>query len=631
MSKQRQATATALTVGALGVVFGDIGTSPLYALQAIFGPTGQNLAITRLNVLGILSLVIWSVTLVVSVKYVCFIMHAHNSGEGGVLAQTALLRNAKLRKKQKLLFVLLGLFGVALFYGDSVITPAISVLSAVEGLNIITPDFRSVIVPATLIILTSLFWLQRYGTGLIGKLFGPIMLLWFAMIGAAGLYQVWQHPDILHALLPISAVHFINAHPLASFIAMGAVVLAITGAEALYADMGHFGRKPISRAWFIFVFPALALCYLGQGVVLLQNPNATQGIFFHLFPVNLQLPAILIATIATVIASQSVISGAFSLTRQAIQLGLLPKLLIKHTSDRSEGQIFIPFVNLLLFVAVCLLVVGFGSSEHLANAYGIAVSGTLLADTLLFSAVLYFLWHKPRAVAIAFAAFFGTIDLIFVSSSITKVAHGGWIPLLIAACVLVVIHTWIYGQKIVSRKRHFQEGKLADFIEDIHSAKRKIARIPGQAVYIGHHPSFAPQAFRTTVEELHELHEKVVIVFVETLPIAHVPQDKRAVFNGLKYNDGISELRLSYGFHDLPNIPRDLELSRHLSSELDFNPKHASYFISLTKVLPHKRPAFLTGWRDTLYCLLANNSQSRTDFYHLPINQTVEFRSLIEL
>jgi len=612
-------------------VFGDIGTSPLYALQAIFGSSGQSLDVNRLNVHGIISLIIWSVMLVVSVKYVGFIMRAHNSGEGGVLAQTALLKSSHLKAHQKWIFVAIGLVGVALFYGDSVITPSISVLSAVEGLTVITPDFRALVVPATLIILSSLFWLQRYGTSLIGKLFGPVMLLWFAVIGTAGAWQIWQHSDILTSLSPTSAIAFCTAHPLLAFVAMGAVVLAITGAEALYADMGHFGRKPISRAWFLVVFPALALCYMGQGALLLEGSGVTPGMFFHLFPVNLQLPAILLATLATVIASQSVISGAFSLTRQAIQLNFLPKLLIRHTSDKAEGQIFIPLVNFFLFAAVSILVISFGSSEKLANAYGIAVSGTLLADTLLFAAVLYFLWRKPLAIAAAFIAIFATIDLIFVSSSATKLLHGGWIPLFLAACILIVIGTWQHGQKIVTRKRHYQEGKLEAFINDIRSGEKPIIRVPGQAVYIGHHPGFTPLALRTTVEELHELHEKVVVVFIETLPIAHVPQDQRATFNGLKYNDGISELRLAYGFHDLPNIPRDLKQVRHLSPELDFDSKDASYFISLTTVLPKSKPAFLTGWRDSLFCMLANNSLSRTDYYRLPINQTVEVRTLIEL
>jgi KUP system potassium uptake protein len=398
--------------------------------------------------------------------------------------------------------------------------------------------------------------------------------------------------------------------------------------------MGHFGRKPISRAWFLAVFPALAFCYMGQGAVLLQGAqnteNIAQGVLFRLFAPGLQLPVILLAMLATVIASQAVISGAFSLTRQAMQLNFLPKLLIRHTSDRTEGQIYIPFVNLLLFLMVSLLVITFGSSANLANAYGIAVSGTLLADTLLFTAVLYYLWRKPLILAAAFAVIFASIDLLFVSSSAAKVLHGGWIPLLVAGFVLAIIITWQHGQKIITRKRHYREGGLEDFIETIHASRKPMVRTPGQAIYIGHHPGFTPLALRTAVEELHELHEKVVIIYIETLPIAHVPQDQRATFDGLRYNDGISELRLAYGFHDLPNIPRDLKLVRHLSPELDFDAKDAAYFISLTKVVPHRKVRFF-GWRDALFCLLANNSLSRTDFYHLPVDRTVEMRTIIEL
>jgi KUP system potassium uptake protein len=628
--KKRPALA-ALTLGALGVVFGDIGTSPLYALQAVFSRSGQGLATNPPNIYGILSLIIWSITLVVSIKFVGFLMQAHNGGEGGVMAQVALLKGSKaLSRHSKWLVVAIGLIGVSLFYGDSAITPAISVLSAVEGMKIITPSLSTYVVPVTVTILALLFWLQKYGTNLIGKLFGPVMLLWFITIGLAGSWQIWQHPSVLGALSPLRAIGFFAEQPVLAFVAMGAVILAITGAEALYADMGHFGRGPISRAWFLLVFPALALCYMGQGALLLDQPHLTQGIFFHLFSPDLQLPVVLLATIATVIASQSVISGAFSLTRQAIQLNFLPKLVIHHTSDRAEGQIYIPFVNFLLFAAVIVLVITFGASERLAGAYGIAVSGTLLADTLLFSSVLYFLWRKPASLVFCFGVFFLAVDLLFISASAGKILHGGWIPLLIAGIILVVVDTWQDGQRIVTKKRRFQEGKLEKFIDDVHNRKLPVVRVPGQAVYIGHHPGFTPLALRTAVEDLHELHDKVVIIFVETLPVAHVPQDQRASFDGLKYNDGISQLRLSYGFHDLPNIPRDLKAVRRLSPELDFDVADAAYFISLTKVLVGKRH-ILAYWRKSLYCLLANNSLSRSDYYKLPINQTVEVRTLIEL
>jgi KUP system potassium uptake protein len=629
VTKKRKALAT-LTLGALGVVFGDIGTSPLYALQAIFG-RDHSLVANPQNIYGILSLIIWAITLVVSVKFVGFLMQAHNGGEGGVMAQVALLKSSdRIKKRTKWLVVAIGLVGVSLFYGDSAITPAISVMSAVEGLKVITPSLGSVVVPITVTIIVLLFWLQKYGTSLIGKVFGPVMCIWFLTIGLAGALQVWQHPDMLRALSPLKAVDFFVNQPVIAFVAMGAVILAITGAEALYADMGHFGRGPISRAWFFLVFPALVLCYMGQGALLLYQPYPVQGVFFHLFPLGLQPVIIVLATIATVIASQSVISGAFSLTRQAIQLNFLPKLFISHTSDRAEGQIYIPFVNFLLFVAVILLVIFFGASEKLANAYGIAVSGTLMADTLLFSSVLYFLWRKPAAAVFAFGVCFLMLDLLFIGSSASKIFHGGWIPLLIAVAILIVIDTWQDGQRIVTKKRRMQEGPLEQFIEDIHRRRLPVVRIPGQAVYIGHHPGFTPLALRNAVEDLHELHEKAVIIFVETLPVPHVPEEQRAEFDGLKYNDGISQLRLRYGFHDLPNIPRALKAVRKLSPELDFDANRAAYFISLTRVLVGRRH-ILAYWRKSLYCLLANYSLSRGDYYNLPINQTMEVRTLIEL
>jgi KUP system potassium uptake protein len=620
----------ALTLGALGVVFGDIGTSPLYALQAVFGRYGLHLAITPRNVYGIISLVIWAITIIVSIKYICFIMRAGNKGEGGIMALVALIKNDKLPFYRRWLFIFLGLAGVALFYGDSTITPAISVLSAVEGLKTVSPGLDVWIMPITLALLAMLFWVQQYGTAVIGRLFGPVMLTWFGVIGLAGAWRVWEHPEAAQAVSPLAAVQFVQAEPLAAFAALGAVILAVTGAEALYADMGHFGREPIARAWFLAVFPALILCYTGQGAVILSQPLSGHTPFMALFPPALTIPVVLLATAATLVASQSVISGAFSLTRQAIQLGFLPRMRVVHTSVREIGQIYIPFINVLLFLIVTLLVVSFGSSARLAHAFGIAVSGTLAIDTILFLAVARQIWHRSVGyIAVAGLLFVG-LDLLFVAANLSKIRLGGWFPILLSAGVFLVIHTWLRGQAIVTAERRAQEGPLQEFVDKVRVAKPPLLRVPGTAVYIGHHADLAPLALHAAVEKLHELHEKVVIVSVRITTAAHIPEDKRAVFSSLAYDDGICHLRLSYGFHDSPNVPRTLASLRGLDPELDFDPAEASYFISLSKVVPGRRHN-LAGWRKHLYTMMARNALSTSDFYKLPIERTIEMRSLIEL
>jgi KUP system potassium uptake protein len=621
----------ALAVGALGVVFGDIGTSPLYALHAVFGPLGQRLAIDRTNVYGIISLVIWSVTIVVSVKYIGFVMRASNKGEGGIMALVSLIKSGALPARYKWLFIMLGLIGVSLFYGDSAITPAISVLSAVEGLKIVEPGLHAFILPLTFMILAGLFWIQKYGTGLIGRLFGPVMLVWFSVIALGGGWQVWQHPDILRALSPLQAVSFFAHQPVVAFVSMGAVVLAITGAEALYSDMGHFGRAPIARAWFWLVFPALTLCYMGQGALLLKDPAAMANPFILLFPEAVRFSVVLLATLATLIASQSVISGAFSLTRQAVQLDFLPKLLVRHTSDREIGQIYLPFVNLALFVAVTLLVFAFGSAAKLAGAYGMAVSGALAIDTLLFLVVMRSLWQRPVRFVAVLACVFVPVDLLFVSSNLSKIRHGGWFPLALACLIFVLIDTWRRGQHIIRQERKIMEGPLQSFVDQIRTMKPPLRRIPGQAVYISHHPDRAPLALHATVNELHELSQKVVLVTVQITDAAHVPEAERAVFDNLRYkDDGISHLTLYYGFHDSPNLPRTLATLRHSSPELDFDPEAAAYFISLSKVVRTNRRN-LSGWRKALYSIMARNALSTTDYYKLPVERTVEMRSLIKL
>lgn len=625
---QKQTKMAALMLGALGVVFGDIGTSPLYALKIVFGLSNDPGLHSQNTIYGLISLLLWTVTLIVSVKYIGFIMRASNKGEGGIMALVALILSSKLRSKS--LLVLLGVVGVALFYGDSVVTPAISVLSAVEGLQIVESGLHRFIVPITLVILALFFSIQKYGTGAIGRLFGPVMLLWFGTIGAAGLWRIFQHPDILRSLSPFAATSFIANHPFAAFISMGAIVLAITGAEALYADMGHFGRPPIARTWFLFVFPALALCYMGQGALLLHEPNISSNPFFALFPSALLIPAVVLATAATLIASQSVISGAFSLTRQAIQLNLLPRMVIRQTSAQHIGQIYIPFVNFLLFILVVLLVIIFKSSEQLAGAYGIAVSGTLAVDTILFVVTAYSFWHWSRPVVALFCAVFVTVDVILIAANVTKIAHGGWLPLAIAALALVVITTWAKGRSITAKERRAMEEPLQSYITGLQTTATPVTRVPGQAVYIGHHAGLTPTALRTSVEEMHELHEKVVIIYVETSTEAHVPANERAVFNELGYADGISQVTITYGFHDSPNIPRTLDSIRSLSPELDFDSHKAVYFISLSRPVVSKLHT-MSGWQKALYALMSRNALSASDYYHLPLGSTVEIRTLIKI
>jgi KUP system potassium uptake protein len=618
-----------LIIGALGVVFGDIGTSPLYALQAIFG--AQHLSITAPDVYGIISLIIWSITLVVSIKYVSLLMRASNSGEGGVMALVALARSTKLTQKKHMALILLGLAGVSLFYGDSVITPAISVLSAVEGISVVAPDLAHFIIPVTLIVLGLLFSIQAWGTAVIGRLFGPIMLVWFGTLALGGLHQILQHPDVLTALLPTTALEFIIRHPVQAFIAMGGVVLAITGAEALYADMGHFGRKPIARSWFLFVFPALSLNYMGQGALIVADPETIRSSFFLLFPGNLQLPVVILATIATFIASQAVISGAFSLTRQAVQLGFAPRLLIKHTSRAAIGQIYIPALNWLICAAVIILVLTFGSSHNLAGAYGVAVSGTLGIDTVLFLVIVRLVWKKSWPQVVSLGVLFLSIDLVFISSSLTKIPHGGWIPLTIGVAVFALLSTWTKGRSIIGRERHAMEGTLQTFVEALAHKKPAIPRLPGSAVYLGHHAGMAPLALHATLDQLHELHEKVVIATITTTHKPHVPEDERVVFDGLGYpNDGISHVTLRFGFMDTPNVPQALEAARSQSSELNFDPHTSAYFISLSKPVIAKNH-HLARWRKILYILLSRNATSPSDYFKLPLDRTVEMSSYIKL
>ncbi len=618
-------------VGALGVVFGDIGTSPLYAFQSAFEIKGHHIAVNQLDVLGLISLIIWSITIIVSIKFIGFIMRYGNQNEGGIMALISMVRSSRLAKHKKWFFLGLGLMGAALFYGDGAITPAISVLSAVEGVKVITPHLDRLIVPVSLLILAVLFWLQKYGTSVVGKLFGPVMLLWFIAIGAAGAWQITKYTHVLYALSPYTAIHFFVARPILAFLSMTAVVLAITGAEALYADMGHFGRPPIAKAWFFVVFPALTLCYLGQGGMILHGAKMNENLLVQMFPTFIRIPAIILATVATIIASQSVISGVFSITRQSINLDYLPKMLIRYTSKIRIGQIYIPLINSILFVLVAALILIFRSSANLANAYGIAVSGTLLADTILFLVVAKNLFKKSLTYVFALIIVFLPLDILFVSSNSIKIFHGGLFPIIVGVLVCIVLYTWHRGDAIVESKRRSISEPLQVFEDKIHNAKIPIRRVPGYVIYIGHHEDLVPLALSATLNDLHELPSKVVIVTVNKTASAHVPLESRATFIENPNNmEGIYHLSLHYGYHDTINVPKDIEPIIGTTSKFNFDLDQAAYFVSQSKLVINKKHN-LAHWRKTLFAFLYRNSIDTADFYKLPSDRTEDMQALITL
>lgn len=609
-------------LGALGVVFGDIGTSPLYALQTVFSIDHGAVHSGRGDVFGVISLVFWSITLIVSVKYVSFIMRADNDGEGGIMALTALVQrawgNAVARTAT---FMTLGVLGASLFYGDSVITPAISVLSAVEGLKVAAPSLSHLVLPISLTLLVGLFLIQRWGTHRVGGLFGPVMVLWFGAIGATGLHQVILDPSTVEGLSPSYSASFVFAHPYVAFIAMGAVVLAITGAEALYADMGHFGRVPIRRAWFALVFPALTLNYLGQGSLILHSPQAIANPFFLLVPAWARIPMVVLAAAATIIASQAVLSGAFSVSRQAMQLGFLPRLTIRHTGEREIGQIYVPAINWTLFAAVVIVTVGFGSSAHLATAYGVAVTGTFVINTILFLAVARALWHWPTWKLALAGTVFLSVEVTFFAANLTKIVHGGWLPLTIAFATFTVMMTWQRGREIVTANRVAKEGPLQEFIDELQNAN--LPRVPGTAVFP--HPSSdtTPFALRANVEHNHVLHENVVIISAKSENVPHVPPSETLSFDDLGYtDDGIIHLSARFGFQDLPNLPEALLLACANDPKLELDLDHASYFLSRITIRRTDAPG-MNRWRKRLFLVLARNAASPTEYFCLPDDRTI--------
>jgi KUP system potassium uptake protein len=631
---RRVAAQGALTAGALGVVFGDLGTSPLYTIQTVFNPSDPRpVRVSTENTFGIVSLVFWTVTIIVTVTYVLLVMRADNDGEGGILALITLVRRRGMPggRRAKMALAALGIFGASLFFGDSVITPAISVLSAIEGVKVASPSVGGAVVPITVAIIVGLFLLQRFGTGAVGRLFGPVMALWFVVIGAIGIRGVAAHPQILKALSPTYALGFLIGHFPVAFFSLTGVVLAVTGAEALYADMGHFGRAPITRAWLLLVFPACVLSYLGQGALVLASPaTAVRSPFFLLVPAWGRLPMVFLAAAATVIASQAVISGAFSVTQQAAQLGYLPRLRIAHTSEQRAGQIYVPWINWALLAAVVTLVVAFQSSTALAYAYGTAVTGTITITTLLFFYVAGRSWHAPRWLVVAGAALLLTFDLLFLAANLTKLVHGAWLPLLIALAVFTVLTTWQRGRELVTGLRQRDEGPLQEFIDWLHDASPPLPRVPGTAVFLNRGKATAPLALRANVEHNHIRHQYVIILSIETRPVPHVPPAKRLTVDPLGHRDDrITHVTARFGYLDTPDVPALLPLISKADPESQLDEGDVSYFLSTMALRPGTTPG-MSRWRKRLFLATAQITADAADYFRLPRERTVIMGSRIE-
>jgi len=617
-----QATRKALVIGALGVVFGDIGTSPLYTLRQCLNSMGDT---DQAAVLHVLSLIVWSLVMVVTVKYVLVIMRADNRGEGGILALTSLaLRAFAPRGRRHEIIVAIGLTGAALFYGDCVITPAISVLSAVEGLKVATPAFEPYVVPLALLLLVVLFSVQSHGSEKVGRLFGPVMLVWFVTLGVLGVIHIVRQPAVLLALNPLYAIDMFIRFPVTSFVLLGAVVLAVTGAEALYTDMGHFGAQPIRVAWLSLVFPALVLNYFGQGALILQTPDAIENPFYRLVPEWGLYPLVILASLATIIASQAVISGAFSLTRQAVQLGYLPRLEVRHTSAEEFGQVFMPRVNKFLFIAVIIVVVGFHTSDNLGAAYGIAVTGTMTIDTIL--AFVYMRgvlkWGLVKT-GLLFGAFI-VVDLSFLGANLLKIDEGGWFPLVLAALVAIAMSTWRWGRQTLINRRTRNALSLEEFVATLKPDRP--ARVPGTAIFMTGNADVVPGALLHNLKHNKVLHERVVIMTVRTRDIPRVPEDERLEIRHLDAN--FHAITVEYGFLDQPNIPRALAQCR--LQQFHFNLMETSFFVGREKIIPARRGG-LPQWRKRLFVLMSNNMLDATEFFRIPPNRVVELGGQVEL
>ncbi|MDA8050366.1 MAG: potassium transporter Kup [Rhodospirillales bacterium] len=603
-------------VAVLGVVYGDIGTSPLYTMHASLalfagGRSGP------VEVLGILSLVFWALVLIVTVKYVLLVMRADNHGEGGILALMALAQRVSPKAGTRAILAVIGITGACLLFGDGLITPAISVLSAVEGLDVTAPSLREYDLPIAVVVIIALFAIQSRGTGRIGRLFGPVMVLWFAAIGVAGAAEIARNPGVLLAFSPHYGVRFCLRHGWIAFVSLGAVVLAVTGAEALYADMGHFGPRPIRRTWLAFVLPALLLNYFGQGALLLREPKALANPFFLLVPHVVRLPMVVLATVATVIASQALISGAFSLARQCVQLGFLPRITVRHTSSTEEGQIYAPQVNSALAVGVLLLVLSFRTSDNLAAAYGIAVTGTFICTALLAMVVFRRQFGWTRAASAGVFGFFLVIDSVFFAANMLKLPEGGWVPLVLAAALMGLMNTWKRGRDLLFARWRQDSLPLASFLARLPASR--IVRVPGIAVFLTGNPDFVPSALLHNLKHNKVLHEKVLLVTVNTLDVPEVEAAERAEVKEL--SPGIFRVGLRYGFMESPNIPRALEALR--SEGIGFDPMQVSYFLGRELLVPATVPK-MPFWRLWLFLVMARNAVPATEFFRIPADRVVE-------
>jgi len=613
-----------LSLAALGVVYGDIGTSPIYALrESLHGKHG--LTPTPENVLGLLSLIVWALILVISVKYLAFVMRADNCGEGGMIALTALVSPPRDKPSgRRAWLVLIGLFGASLLYGDGMITPAISVLSAVEGLEVATPVFRPYIVPITIAILIALFAVQSRGTARIGSIFGPVMLLWFAVLAALGVTHIIAHPSVLTAVNPLHAVRFFARNGVAGFLVLGSVFLAVTGGEALYADMGHFGKRPIRFAWFVLVLPALLINYFGQGALVIADPRAAEHPFFQLAPGWALIPLVVLTTFATVIASQAVISGAFSLTRQAVQLGYLPRVDIEHTSSTHIGQIYIPGLNWLLMIACVGLVVGFRSSSNLAAAYGVAVTTDMVFTTVLFAVVARTRWNWSLPATVALAAAFLVMDLGFWTAGVTKIPSGGWFPLVIAAVVFTIMTTWKRGRAILAERLSESALSTAELPKRIESAAP--IRVPGTAVYLTRDPNFVPHALVLNLQHNKVLHERIVFLAMFTEAYAYVGAEDRVMIETLSPN--VYRVTARHGFAEDPEI---LGVVQHCRAKgLDIDLATTTFFVGRETLLATDRPG-MAIWRERLFARMARNARRATRYFRIPPNRVIEMGAEIEL
>jgi KUP system potassium uptake protein len=633
-SNQRAAAQWALAVGALGVVFGDIGTSPLYTVQTVFNPGDPHpVTVSTQSIFGIVSLIFWSITIIVTLTYVVLVMRADNDGEGGVMALIALIRRRGVRggRRTAVMLSALGIFGASLFFGDSMITPAISVLSAIEGVKVAAPSAADLVIPITVVIIIVLFGVQRLGTGTVGRLFGPVMIFWFIVLGVLGVRGIAGHPAILKALSPTYALGYLAGHFGTAFFSLTAVVLAVTGAEALYADMGHFGRGPVRRGWLLVVFPALILNYMGQGALILGDRASVANPFFLLAPGWARLPMVFLAAVATVIASQAVITGAYSVAYQAARLGYLPRLRIRYTSEEQIGQIYVPWINWLLLVAVLALVLTFRSSASLAYAYGTAVTGTITITTLLFFYVARTHWRWRRWAVLAGGGALVAIDLLFFAANLTKLAHGAWLPLLIGLAAFTVFTTWQRGRELVTLQRDHEEGSLRAFVDQLHAMKPPLPRVPGTAVFLNRGKATAPLALRANVEHNHILHRNVLILAVETVPVPHVPPGERITVDDLGYTDDhIFHVTARFGYMDPTSVPGLLPLIREAGAEGTVHDEDLSYFLSHIEIVPGHAPG-LSRWRKRLFIATSRITADAAEYFQLPRDRTLIVGSRIEL